>query len=203
MAIFIDDNSKGRNASWWRRHWSVRGKTPFSDTVFTGSHGKTYTLLATCDLEGFIPEACKVVEQELGYQDNDPTCGTIDGKIFEMWVEQKLCPVLWSYDLAEPHSVVIMDNASQHHSDIVCELIESTGVWIIYLPPYSPNLNPIELMFGNYKMLLKHHHSIDWLVAHQVSLLNVAPQNTRNVFLENAWFRVVKTSLTRMTRLWL
>jgi hypothetical protein len=99
-----------------------------------------------------------------------------------MWVEQKLCPVLGSYDLAEPHSVVIMDNATQHHSDRVCELIENTGARIIYLPPYSPDLNPIELMFGNYKMALKRHHNLDWLVAHHMSLLSVSPQNARNFF---------------------
>jgi hypothetical protein len=182
MAVFIDESSKGRNASRRRRHWSVRGKTPFLDTLFTGSHGKTYTLLAACDLDGFISEACEVVERESGSEDNDPTRGTIDGERFEMWIEQKLCPVLGSYTLAEPHSVVIMDNASQHHSDRVCELIESTGARIIFLPPYSPDLNPIELMFGNYKMSLKRHHGIDWLVAHQVSLLSVSPRNAREFF---------------------
>jgi hypothetical protein len=99
---------------------------------------KTYTLLVACDLDGCIPEACEVVEQELGSQDNDPTRGTIDGERFEMWVKQKLCSVLpvGSYDLAEAHSVVIMDNASQHYSNRVCDLIESTGAQIIFLPWY-------------------------------------------------------------------
>ena len=45
---------------------------------------------------------------------------------------------------------------------------------IIFLPPYSPDLNLIELMFGNDKMLLKRHRDIDWLVAHQVSILRVS-----------------------------
>ena len=63
-----------------------------------------------------------------------------------MWVEEKLVPTLGNYALGEPRSVVIMDNATIHAG--VRDLIEGAGAKLIYLSAYSPELNPIELMFG-------------------------------------------------------
>ena len=59
-------------------------------------------------------------------------------EVFLTWIEQVLVPVL------EPNMVVIMDNASFHKSVKIRDLIESAGVELLYLPKYSPDLNPIE-----------------------------------------------------------
>lgn len=72
-----------------------------------------------------------------------------DGDIFLAYLEQVLCPQL------RPGQVVIMDNLSAHKVDGVCQLIEATGAKLIYLPPYSPDLNPIEQAWSKIKQILR------------------------------------------------
>jgi hypothetical protein len=65
------------------------------------------------------------------------------------WVEQHLAPELRRGD------IVVMDNLSSHKVKGVAEAIESVGAEVRYLPPYSPDLNPIELAFSKFKRLLR------------------------------------------------
>jgi len=74
------------------------------------------------------------------------SCNTI---LFETWVEEFLIKVL------KPGQVVIMDNASFHKSKKTKELIELVGCRIIFLPPYSPDFNPIEKFWANMKRWIK------------------------------------------------
>lgn len=69
--------------------------------------------------------------------------------IFEKYVEKQLCPFLKAGD------VVIMDNLSAHKSSKVIKLIEAQGCHVLYLPPYSPDLNPIEKMWSKIKAFLR------------------------------------------------
>jgi transposase len=75
--------------------------------------------------------------------------GPINGVILLAWVEQHLAPTLSAGD------VVILDNLSSHKVAGVREAIEMTGVKLRFLPPYSPDLNPIELAFAKLKKLLR------------------------------------------------
>jgi len=75
--------------------------------------------------------------------------GPINGAIFRAWVEQHLVPTLSVGD------VVIMDNLSSHKVKGVQEAIENAGAELRFLPPYSPDLNPIELAFAKLKKLLR------------------------------------------------
>ena len=75
--------------------------------------------------------------------------GTINGPLFRAWVEQHLAPVL------KPGDIVVMDNLSSHKVAGVREAIEAVGAELRYLPPYSPDLNPIELAFSKLKKLLR------------------------------------------------
>ena len=63
------------------------------------------------------------------------------------------------FDGYSPMSVAVMDNCSIHHTD-VAELFQSAGILLIYLPPYSPDTNPIELAFGYVKAYLKEHQDL-------------------------------------------
>ncbi len=69
--------------------------------------------------------------------------------VFEAYVEQALVPSL------SPGQVVVMDNLSSHKGSRVRELIEGRGCELLYLPPYSPDLNPIEEAFAKLKALLR------------------------------------------------
>jgi transposase len=75
--------------------------------------------------------------------------GPINGDAFVAWVEQFLVPTL------RPGDIVVMDNLSSHKVKGVREAIEDAGAALRYLPPYSPDLNPIEQFFAKLKALLR------------------------------------------------
>jgi len=75
--------------------------------------------------------------------------GAVNGEIFLAYVEQHLAPTLQEDD------IVIMDNLSSHKVSGVREAIEGAGARLLYLPPYSPDLNPIENAFSKFKWGLK------------------------------------------------
>lgn len=72
-----------------------------------------------------------------------------DGEVFTAYVEQVLCPKLQAGD------VVIMDNLSAHKVSGIRQLIEGCGAEVLYLPPYSPDLNPIEKAWFKLKQFLR------------------------------------------------
>ena len=73
--------------------------------------------------------------------------GGVDGAVFETYLREALLPALNEGD------VLVMDNLSVHKSERVRELIEREGVEVLYLPPYSPDFNPIEEAFSKIKNL--------------------------------------------------
>jgi transposase len=96
---------------------------------------ETTTFLGALCVEGFV--APLTVE------------GPINGPLFRGWVEQHLVPVLKQGD------IVVMDNLSSHKVAGIRKAIEAVGAELRYLPPYSPDLNPIELAFSKLKKLLR------------------------------------------------
>ena len=113
---------------------------------------------------------------EGGRNNTDPKHGTVDVNRFELWVENCLVPVLGDYSKREPRSIVVFNNASVHHSECIVCLIENAGAFIVHSPLYSPDYNPIELMFNMYKMSVKRlTREYDWLDAHMLSLDCVKP----------------------------
>lgn len=105
--------------------------------------------------------------------------GPINGRLFLAWVEQHLAPTLSAGD------VVVMDNLSSHKVAGVREAIESVGAELRYLPPYSPDLNPIELAFSKLKKLLRDgaERTVDklWNLCGRI-LDEFTPQECRNYF---------------------
>jgi transposase len=75
--------------------------------------------------------------------------GAVDAKVFEAYVERFLAPEL------KGGQIVVMDNLSVHKSETVRELIEGAGAHLLYLPPYSPDFNPIEEAFSKIKNLIR------------------------------------------------
>ena len=107
------------------------------------------------------------------------TDGPIDGEIFLAYVIKFLCPTLQSGD------IVILDNLSSHKVTGVRAAIAATGASVLYLPPYSPDLNPIEKFFSKLKALLRKaaKRSIDALWKEIGELLDtVSPSECTNFF---------------------
>jgi len=75
--------------------------------------------------------------------------GPMDGELFLAYVRQFLCPTLRAGD------IVILDNLSSHKVAGVKQAIAAAGATLLYLPPYSPDLNPIEKLFAKLKALLR------------------------------------------------
>lgn len=75
--------------------------------------------------------------------------GAMNGPAFQAWIEQSLVPHL------SPGDVVVMDNLPAHKPSAVRKAIEAAGAALRFLPPYSPDFNPIELAFAKVKALLR------------------------------------------------
>ena len=117
------------------RHY---GRAPVGERVREAtpqSHWHTLTMLAALTIKG--TQAPMIIE------------AATDGDIFLAYVEQVLCPTL---SLGQ---VVIMDNLSAHKVQGIREKIEATGARLIYLPPYSPDFNPIEQAWSKIKQQLR------------------------------------------------
>ena len=75
--------------------------------------------------------------------------GPINGESFRAYVEQALIPTL------KPGDIVIMDNLGSHKGSVIRKAIRAAGARLFFLPPYSPDLNPIEQVFAKLKTLLR------------------------------------------------
>ena len=112
--------------------------------------------------------------------------GSINGPIFHAYVHQVLVPTL------KPGDIVIMDNLSSHKVAGVREAIEAAGATVVYLPPYSPDFNPIEQVFAKLKALLRRYgeRTVDALWNRIGSLLDrFTPDECRN-YLRHCGYRV-------------
>lgn len=116
----------------------LRGRAPRGQRLIAKvphGHWKTTTLIAALGFSGVI---CSTVLD-----------GAVNADVFEAFVEQVLLPQL------RPGDVVVMDNLSSHKRVRTGQLIEATGAELLYLPPYSPDLNPIENIFAKVKGKLR------------------------------------------------
>ena len=93
------------------------------------------------------------------------TTDTINADIFYDFVRGELLPNMNPFDGSSSKCIAVMDNCAVHHVPIVEDIFTNAGVLLIWLPPYSPNLNTIEEAFSSVKAYLKQHHQ--WhLAAH-------------------------------------
>ena len=115
--------------------------------------------------------------------------GPINGECFLAYVEQQLVPVL------KPGDIVVMDNLGSHKSVAIRQMIRNAGARLWYLPPYSPDLNPIEQAFAKIKhwMRLAQKRTIDDTWRHIGHLVTtIEPSECSNYF-DNAGYASVKT----------
>ncbi len=130
--VFVDE--MGTNTSLAPRYaYSLKGSRAHAKVP--RNRGPNTTLLASMSLEGMGP--CLAVE------------GATTATVFEAYVEQMLAPIL------RRGQIVVLDNLGAHKSERARELIEERGCQVLYLPPYSPDFNPIEEAFSKIKGLLR------------------------------------------------
>jgi transposase len=130
--IFVDE-------TWAKTNMTrLRGRAPIGQRLIAKvphGHWKTTTLIAALGLSGVIGST--VVD------------GAVNAETFEAFVEQVLAKEL------KPGDLVVMDNLSSHKRNRTRQLIQAVGAQVVFLPPYSPDLNPIEMIFAKVKQLLR------------------------------------------------
>jgi transposase len=130
--IFLDESGAKTNMTRLRgrarRDQRVQGSAP-------QGHWHTTTMIGALRLDGST--ACMTIE------------GATDTEVFHAYVRDILCPIL------RPGDVVIMDNLSPHKSKPTLRLITQAGATVLFLPPYSPDLNPIEKLWSKVKTSLR------------------------------------------------
>lgn len=130
--IFIDETSTNTRLTK-RTGWSQKGSRFAAYTPF--GHWKTQTFIAGLRCHGLT--APWIVDAPM------------NSRIFEIWIETQLTPTLSKGD------VVILDNVGFHKSERAEQLVRAKGAWLLFLPPYSPDLNPIEMAFSKLKAFLR------------------------------------------------
>jgi transposase len=130
--VFVDE--MGSNVSLSPLYaWSRRGERAFGSAP--RNWGKNVTLLSSITAEG--------LGQSLAVE------GSTTREVFETYLEGVLAPSL------SPGQVVVMDNLSSHKGGKVREIVEGCGCELLYLPPYSPDFDPIEQAFSKIKGLIR------------------------------------------------
>ena len=130
--VFIDETWAATNMT------RLRGRCPRGDRLVSAvphGHWKTSTFVAALRSTGLT--APLVLD------------GAMNGDAFRAYVEQILAPTL------APGDLVVMDNLASHKVSGIREAIEASGARLLYLPPYSPDLNPIEQPFSKLKALIR------------------------------------------------
>ena len=130
--MFIDESGAKSNLT------RLRGRSPIGQRLVAkapGGHWKTSTIISAVGLRGaFAPAVFD---------------GPTDREVFRAYVQQVLGPQL------RPGDIVIMDNLSPHKAPGVKGAIEAVGATVLYLPPYSPDFNPIENLWSKLKTHLR------------------------------------------------
>jgi len=130
--VFIDETSTNTRLTK-RTGWAPEGQRYRTHAAF--GQWKTQTFIAGLRCHGMI--APWIIDAPM------------NGRRFETWVETQLVPQL------RPGDVVILDNVAFHKSERAAELVRRSGAWMLFLPPYSPDLNPIEMAFSKLKAILR------------------------------------------------
>ena len=143
MLVFIDETGTDRRDSMRKFGYSLRGKRTKSQKLLV--RGTRVSAIGAMSMNGML--------------DFRLAC-SVDAGTFRDFVEKCLLRHLMPFNGRNQHSIVVMDNASIHHAEGSIEIIESIGALVIFLPPYSPDLNPIEETFSSVKSYLKANETV-------------------------------------------
>lgn len=130
--MFVDETWFNTQMS---RYWGWAEKGEKIPEAIPAGHWRSFTLLGAMTCSGLL--ATMTIEE------------STDADIFLAFLDQIVCPKL------QPGQIVVLDNLSAHKAPAVREKIEARGACVLYLPPYSPDLNPIEKCWAKIKLILR------------------------------------------------
>ena len=141
MFIWIDETGSDRRKEIRRHGYSLRGIPP-----------------SPCQLRvsGTCISAIPVMTTR-GIESVYTTTGSVNGGNFDDFVCMHVLPIIMPFNGVNPRSIVLMDNASIHHMERIHDIITGVGARLCYLPPYSPDLMPLEKVFSKVKYILRNN----------------------------------------------
>jgi transposase len=161
--VFVDESGVNRGMTRLYAR-SPRGQRAHGSAP--RNYGPTISVLAALSLAG--PLASLHVE------------GSADGALFRLFVTEVLVPLLWPGAV-----VVVVDNLSIHQAAGVREALEAAGARLVYLPPYSPDLNPIEFAWSKFKSHLRKAAARTTKALHEAlseALAAISPSDAQGYF---------------------
>ncbi|KAF7372044.1 Tc1-mariner class transposase [Mycena venus] len=162
MLMFIDEAAKNDHTTTRQKGWSLMGMRCIQRRAFV--RGKRFSILPVLTLDGII--AHDVIE------------GSVNTQRFIGFLEEHVIPLINPYP--GPQSVLVLDNCSIHHAEEIQVLVEDQALCkLVFLPPYSPDFNPIKQAFSSIKAFLRRH----W----KETCLTLIDRACRNITPEKAW----------------
>ena len=153
--IWIDETGSDRKDHIRKSGCALRGERPVYHRIL--HRGKRIAAMAS---DGIV--AVELLK------------GTVNGEIFCDFVRGSLIPEMQPFDGQNSRSIAILDNCSIHHVLEVRELFSEAGILVFFLPPYSPDYNPIEELFSCVKYYLKDHDEILQAMNDPIPLIEAA-----------------------------
>lgn len=144
MFVWLDETGSDRRNNIRHYGYGLRGITPVDHQLRIG--GNRVSAIGVMSMRG--------VEDVYIHE------GTVNGDVFEDFVRTTLLPTLQPFNGTNSRSVVVLDNASIHHLDRIQDIITSSGALIRFLPPYSPDLMPLEEVFSKVKYFIRANEHI-------------------------------------------
>ena len=180
--VWIDETGCDKRNFVRKMGYALRGERPVSTIIM--NRGKRISALAAMCSDG-------VIALELGE-------GTNNGEKFYEFVPGQLIPEMSQFDGCASKSVVIMDNSIIHHVREVHEILNAAGILCIFLPPYSPDLNPLKDLFSYVKYYFKCHEDILQAVTDPKPIIKAALSVSNKTKLlgmdQSLWIHVTTTN---------
>ena len=130
--VWLDESGCNRRDQIRKFGYSLRGEPPVYHRFL--HRGERISAICAMSTEGLM--AYKLLK------------GTVNGERFLEFIQGVLIPEMQPFDGENPHSVLVLDNCSIHHTQPVTEALRQMGILTLFLPPYSPDMNPVEELFS-------------------------------------------------------
>lgn len=172
--VWMDETGADGRDQIRRFGYTLRGVEPVYHRFLY--RGTRITALAAISSDGVI--------------DHEMVKGSVNGELFCDFVVGNLIPNMLPFP--NKNSILVMDNCSIHHVQYIKDILEFAGILVLFLPPYSPDFNPIENVFGNVKSYLKTHDEvIQSAKAIFSSAFNDITTNQCNAWITNSGYSIL------------
>ena len=142
--VWLDETGIDDRTYMRKYGYAIRGDTPRYHRSL--SHGNRASIITALSTDGLV--SIELINR------------STNAEVFFDFVRGSLIPYMHAFDGSSPRSILVLDNCSIHRVDEILELLRSTGIVVMFLPPYSPDYNPAEEAFSYVKYYLKRHDDL-------------------------------------------